>query len=71
MAKGKGIPVNQTKETMIPPAQSEAPKSDDNRIQIIQGNTPVITIQLLAQINKNIIELGKKLDAVIEAAKNS
>ena len=67
MTKDKGKPVLQTKETQLPAPQAEAPK---NQVQIIQGNTSVLTIQLLAQINTNIIELGKKLDAVIQEAKN-
>jgi hypothetical protein len=62
----KGKPVLQTKENQLPPQAEPAP---DGKVQVIQGNIPVLTIQLLAQINANIIALGKKLDAVIEAAK--
>lgn len=65
MTKGKLI--NQTKEAMIPPAQ-EAPK--DDKVQIIQGNTSILTIQLLAQVNRNLVEVTKRLDELIGIAKN-
>lgn len=72
MAKGK--PVLQTRETHLPPNRVAGqapvqPTDNQGKVQVIQGNIPVLTIQILAQINQNIIELGKKLDAVIEAAK--
>ena len=63
MAKGKLI--NQTKEAMIPP---EAPK--DDKVQIIQGNTSILTIQLLAQVNRNLVDVVKRLDELIGIAKN-
>lgn len=66
MTKGKLI--NQTKEAMIPPAQPEAPK--DDKVQIIQGNTSILTIQLLAQVNRNLVEVTKRLDELIGIAKN-
>lgn len=56
--------VNQTKQEVL------GPQVPPGRVEIIQGNIPVLTIQLLAKINENIVELGKKLDAVIEEAKN-
>jgi len=65
MTKGKEI--NQTKEAMIPPAQ-EAPK--DDKVQIIQGNTSILTIQLLAQVNRNLVDVVKRLDELIGIAKN-
>ena len=64
MAKGKLI--NQTKEAMIPPP--EAPK--DDKVQIIQGNTSILTIQLLAQVNRNLVEVTKRLDELIGIAKS-
>lgn len=65
----KGKPVLQTRENQLPPANAPTPGPDAGKVQVIQGNIPVLTVQILAQINSNIIELGKKLDAVIEAAK--
>jgi len=64
MAKGK--PVLQTKEVIMPPA--EAPKND--KVQIIPGNTSILTIQLLAQVNRNLVEVTKRLDELIGIAKN-
>lgn len=60
------IPVNRTSQEELGPAKENKP---DDRVQIVQGNTPVLTIQLLASINKNIIELGKKLDVLTGIAK--
>ena len=69
MAKGK--PVLQTKETQLPPATAPTGAgSDSNKVQVIQGNIPVLTIQILAQINSNLVEVGKKLDELINIAKN-
>ena len=66
MTKDKGKPVLQTKETQLPAPQAEAPK---NQVQIIQGNTSVLTIQLLAQVNRNLVEVVKRLDELIGIAK--
>jgi hypothetical protein len=65
----KGKPVLQTRENQLPPASAAPVQPDAGKVQVIQGNIPVLTVQILAQINANIIELGKKLDAVIQAAK--
>jgi hypothetical protein len=66
----KGKPVLQTKETQLGSGMAApSPVQEPGKVQVIQGNIPVLTIQILAQINANIIELGKKLDAVIQAAK--
>ena len=65
MAKGK--PVLQTKETQLPPAAGAA---EPGKVQVIQGNIPVLTIQILAQINSNLVEVGKKLDELVNIAKN-
>jgi len=66
MAKDKSV--SQTKETVLSPTEPSAPAEKPNQVQIIQGNTSVLTIQLLAQINTNIVEVGKKLDALLELA---
>jgi hypothetical protein len=71
MAKGK--PVLQTKETQLPanaPTAPIGPGPDAGKVQVIPGNIPVLTIQLLAQLNANMVELGKKLDELIGIAKN-
>jgi len=69
MAKGK--PVNQTKETMLGSGMAApAPQPADDKVQIIQGNTSILTIQLLAQVNRNLVEVTKRLDELIGIAKN-
>ena len=50
--------------------QKEAEEPSSGMVQIVQGNTPVLTIQVLAQINKNIVELAKKMDELINIAKS-
>lgn len=67
MAKGKQV--FQTQGGTIPPAQPEAPKPND-KVEIIQGNTSILTIQLLAQVNRNLVEMVKRLDELIGIAKN-
>jgi hypothetical protein len=64
----KGKPVLQTRETQLPPAQPAQPA--DGQVQVIQGNIPVLTIQLLAQVNRNLVEVVKRLDELIGIAKN-
>jgi hypothetical protein len=59
------IPVEKTKGATLHPAQEKP----DDRVQVNPGNTSVLTVQLLAAINRNLVELNKKLDVVIEAAK--
>jgi hypothetical protein len=65
MAKGKQV--YQTQGGTVPP--QEAPKPAD-KVEIIQGNTPILTIQLLAQVNRNLVEVVKRLDDLIGIAKN-
>mgnify|MGYP001431396895 CR=1 FL=1 len=67
----KGKPVLQTKEAMIPPAVNpplETPRPD--KVEIIQGNTSILTIQLLAQVNRNLVDVVKRLDELIGIAKS-
>jgi hypothetical protein len=61
--------INQTKGEVLKPAQQVTPPpttAAPSKVEVIQGNIPVLTVQLLAQINTNLVELGKKLDRLIE-----
>lgn len=45
-----------------PPEAAAAPKPSDNgKLEVITGNTSVITIKLLAQINQNLVALSALL----------
>jgi hypothetical protein len=57
MAKdNKSKPVSKTMETDLAPVPT-APASD--KIQVVSGNVPIVTVQLLADINA---KLGKILE---------
>lgn len=58
MAKDK---VNQTKSVDLPPAGAQPQVAAPGQVQVNQGNVPIVTVQLLNDINQ---KLGKVLAAL-------
>lgn len=56
MAKGR--PVLKTEETHLGPAAASAPQTPPGMIQVNPGNVPIVTVQILNDIN---VKLGKIL----------
>jgi hypothetical protein len=54
------IPIEQTVEKTLPPAQPVLPPSGN--IQVTQGNVPIVTVQLLNDISIKLSKILEKMN---------
>ena len=68
MAKKK--PIVEKNTTKVPLKEEQLPEKASQKLEVIQGNTPVIQVRLLAQIGKNQIDTFNLLKEIRDLLKD-